>query len=77
MQHCLQFNSRAGIRDVVLLTVVGFHCNAFIADSFVCEDALCGLAFFPPVEELGRLEPAVWGRTFYKTKADRRFKKTI
>lgn len=59
-----QVNSRAGISEVELFDVVGFHCNAFIVDSLVWDDALCGLAFFPPVEELGRLIPAVWGLTF-------------
>ena len=59
-----QVNSRAGISEVELFDVVGFHCNAFIVDSLVWDDALFGLAFFPPVEELGRLMPAVWGLTF-------------
>ena len=28
-------NSRAGISEVELFDVVGFHCNAFIVDSLV------------------------------------------
>ena len=55
---------------MVLFTVGGLHCNAFIADSWVWEEALCGLAFFTPDDELGRLVPAVWGRTFWGKKSD-------
>ena len=57
---------------MVLFAVGGFHCNAFNADSLVWDDALCGLAFFP-LEELGRLEPAVWGRTFWWRNSIRRW----